>query len=229
MKRTHYANPTTMKNLFFVTITLSLLSICSVQSQNLVMTFSTGVSPKQSPTTHFIFVNRSSPRDEFTFDLAEVKASYFIGFGAKYDLKPFFFAAEAQYNKREYIYNIEYTFPGFGRSEQSQLLTESMNVINVPLSLGVDLGIVDVTSGFLPQIIISQNTDLKDLQGYNQNLKWLRFGWQSGVAANIGDMRLGVSMQMDFNNYADHAFIRKQNLSLQGRSTRMLGTLSYQF
>lgn len=218
-----------MKKLIFATITLSLLSISSAQSQNVVMTFSTGVSPQQSPTSHFIFVNRSSPRDEFTFDLAEVKASYFLGVGAKYDVKPFFFVAEAQYNKREYIYNISYTFPGFGRSEQTQLLSESMNVINVPLSLGVDLGAVDVTSGFLPQIILSQNSDLKDLEGYNQNLKWLRFGWQTGLAANIGDMRLGVSMQMDFNNYADHAYIRKQNLALQGRSTRMLGTLSYQF
>ncbi|MGB3080395.1 MAG: hypothetical protein WBB31_15045 [Saprospiraceae bacterium] len=218
-----------MKKLLFATITFIILSIYSAQGQNLVMTFSTGASPQQSPATHFIFVNRSSPRDEFTFDLAEVKASYFIGFGAKYDLKPFFLAAEAQYNKREYVYNIAYTFPGFGRSEQKQLLTESMNVINVPLSLGVDLGVVDVTSGFLPQIIISQSTDLNNLEGYNQNLKWLRFGWHTGLAANIGDLRLGVSMQMDFNNYADHAFIRKQNLSLQGRSTRMLGTLSYQF
>lgn len=218
-----------MKKLLFLISTLSTISLFSIQSQNVVMTFSTGVSPQQSPTTHFIFVNRSSPRDEFTFDLAEVKASYFIGVGAKYDVKPFFFQAEAQYNRREYIYDIEYTFPGFGRSEQKQSLAESMNIINVPLTLGVDLGVVDVTSGFLPQVILSHDTDLKDLAGYNQDLKWLRFGWHSGVAANIGDMRIGVSMQMDFNNYADHAYIRNQNLSLQGRSNRMLGTLSYQF
>jgi len=218
-----------MKKLIFISLILSLLPIFSAQSQNVFMTFSTGMSPQQTPATHYIFVNRSSPRNEFTFDLAQVKASYFIGFGAKYDVKPFFFAAEAQYNRREYIYNIAYTFPGFGRSEQTELLTESMNVINVPLSLGVDLGIVDVVSGFLPQVILSQDSDLRNLEGYNQNLKWLRFGWHTGLAANIGSMRAGLSMQMDFNNYADHAFIRDQSLSLQGRSTRMLGTLSYQF
>ncbi len=218
-----------MEKLLLFTISLSAFSILSVQSQEVVMTFSTGVSPQQTPTTHFIFVNRSSPRDEFTFDLAQVKAAYFIGVGVKYDLNPFFLAAEAQYNKREYIYNISYTFPGFGRSEQSQLMTESMNVINLPLTLGVDLGVVDVISGFLPQVILSQSTDLSGLTGYSQDLKWLRFGWHSGIAANVANMRVGVSMQMDFNNYADHAFIREQNLSLQGRSTRLLGTLSYQF
>ncbi|HZV71527.1 MAG TPA: hypothetical protein VFG10_18370 [Saprospiraceae bacterium] len=218
-----------MKKLIFISITLSLLPIFSTHAQDVLMTFSTGMSPQQTPATHYIFVNRSSPRNEFTFDLAQVKASYYIGFGAKYDVEPFFFAAEAQYNRREYIYNIAYTFPGFGRSEQTELLTESMNVINVPLTLGVDLGIVDVTSGFLPQVILSQDSDLRNLDGYNQELKWLRFGWHTGLAANIGSMRAGLSMQMDFNNYADHAFIRDQSLSLQGRSTRMLGTLSYQF
>ena len=193
------------------------------------MTFSTGVSPQQNPDMHYIFVNRATPRDEFTFDLTQVKASYFVGVGAKYALTNFFFAAEAQYNKREYIYDILYTFPGFGRSEESQLMTETMNVINLPLTLGVDLGLVDFTSGFLPQIVLSQSTELSNLNGYSQDLDWLRFGWHSGVAANIGEMRIGMSMQMDFNNYADHAYIREQNLALQGRATRLLANLSYQF
>ena len=217
-----------MKNFILISIVL-ITSIFTGHAQNVAMTFSTGVSPQQNPETHYIFVNRSNPRDEFTFDLAQVKASYFIGVGAKYDLKPFFVAAEAQYNRREYIYNIEYTFPGFGRSEQSELMTESMNVINVPLTLGVDLGIVDITSGFLPQVILSQSSDLNDLADYSQDLQTLRFGWHSGVAANVGSMRVGVSMQMDFNNYADHAYIREQSLALSGRSTRLLGTVSYQF
>lgn len=198
-------------------------------AQDVQMTFTAGVSPQQTPITNHIFVNRSSPRDEFTFDLSQVKASYFVGVGAKYDLKPFFLAAEALYNRREYIYNISYTFPGFGRTEQTQVMTENMNIINIPLTLGVDLGVVDVTSGFLPQIIMSHDSDLAGLNGYSQKLDWLRFGWHSGVAANINNMRVGVSWQMDFNNYADHAYIHDQNLTLQGRSNRLLGTVTYLF
>jgi hypothetical protein len=34
---------------------------------------------------------------------------------------------------------------------------------------------------------------------------------------------------MDFNNYGDHAYIRDQNLELQGQSSRLLGTISYEF
>ena len=97
------------------------------------------------------------------------------------------------------------------------------------LHLGVDLGIVDVTSGFLPQIIVSQDSDLSNLPGYSQKLDRLRFGWHSGLAANVKDMRIGLSYQMDFNNYADHAYINGHNLTLSGRSRRVLGTLSYVF
>jgi hypothetical protein len=183
----------------------------------------------QTPPSHYIFVNRSSPRDEFTFDLLQVKAAYFVGVGAKYDLQPFFLAAEAQYNRREYIYDVVYTFPGFGRTEQSVQYAEYMNVINVPLSLGVDLGTVDVVSGFLPQIVLSQQSELENLIGYSQKLSRVRFGWHTGFAVNVSQLRIGVNYQMDFNNYADHAYIRNQPLALQGRSTRILGTIAYNF
>ena len=48
--------------------------------------------------------------------------------------------AEAQYNKREYVYDIQYTYPEFVRTEDVQQYAETMHVINVPLTLGVDLG-----------------------------------------------------------------------------------------
>ena len=211
-----------------------LLLCCSLfpfagNAQDVVMTFTAGVSPQQTPVSNHIFVNRSSPRNEFTFDLAQVKASYFIGVGAKYDMNPFFLAAEAQYNRREYVYNVAYTFGDFGRSEQTEVYAEQMNVINVPLTLGVDIGLVDITSGFLPQVIVSHQSDLSNLEGYSDKLSPFRLGWHSGVAYRLNQMSIGLNWQMDFNNYADHAYVLDQHLSLQGRSNRLLGTLSYQF
>jgi hypothetical protein len=193
------------------------------------MLFTAGVSPQQTPAPHHIIVNRSTPRDEFTFDLSQVKASYLIGLGARYNLKQFFFTGEAQYNRREYVYNMAYTFPEFVRSETTQQMTESMNVINVPLSVGVDLGVVDVTSGFLPQFVISQKSDLSQVNGYSQKLDRVRLGMHTGLAVKIKDLRVGLSWQLDFNNYADHVYIKDQNLSLSGRSSRILGTMSYIF
>jgi len=217
-----------MRKFFFLAILLISAWYNTAFSQ-FSMTVTTGISPQQTPTSHYIFVNRSSPRDEFTFDLNTVKASYFIGVGTRYDVKPFFFLAEAQYNKREYVYDVSYTYTGRGRTEQTTQYHEQMNVINIPLSVGVDLGIVDVSSGFLPQLILSQQSDLTQITGYHQDLKFFRFGWQTGIALNVNQMRIGLNWQTDFNNYADHAFIRSQSLTLAGRSSRLLGTFSYIF
>jgi hypothetical protein len=227
----NYTTPTNsikMKKLIFLTFVVMTVVLNTGYSQ-FSMTVTTGISPQQTPASHYIFVNRSSPKDEFTFDLNTVKASYFIGVGTRYDVQPFFFQAEAQYTKREYVYDVSYTYTGRGRTDQVTQYHEQMNVINIPVSVGVDLGVVDVTSGFLPQIIVSQQSDLSQLTGYNQNLKSLRFGWQSGIAANINQLRIGLNWQMDFNNYADHIYIRSQSLALAGRSSRLLGTLSYVF
>ena len=217
-----------MKNLTALFVLSLLFFSIDVEGQ-VTMTMTAGISPQRTPEAHYIFVNRSSPRDEFTFDLSTVKASYFIGVGARYDIKPFFFSAEAQYNKRQYVYNIAYTFPGFGRTEEVVQYTESMNVINLPVSIGVDLGIVDVINGFIPQVIVSHQTDLEDFRGYSDKLSPVRFGWHSGIAANIANMRIGLDWQMDFNNYADHIYINDQNLALAGRSSRIVGTLTYNF
>jgi hypothetical protein len=216
-----------IKQTFLILVLLT--SLLTTAGSQITMTFSAGVSPQQTPESHYIFVNRSTPRDEFTFDLAQIKSSYFVGVGAKYDLEPFFFTAEAQYNKREYIYDISYTFPAFGRSGQDIQYSEYMNVINVPVSLGVDLGAVDVSSGFLPQLIVSQQSDLEGITGYSQKLKRLRLGWHTGLAVNINQLRVGVNWQMDFNNYVDHAYVREQSLRLQGRPTRVIGTVGYIF
>jgi hypothetical protein len=201
--------------------------VVSMHSQ-LSMVVTTGISPQQTPPSHYIFVNRSTP-DEFTFDLRTVKASVFIGAGARYDIKPFFFQAEAQYNKREYVYDVSYVYTGRGRTDEVTEYEEQMDVINLPVSVGVDLGILDVTSGFVPQFILSQQSDLADLEGYNQDLKTMRFGWQTGIAANVNQLRIGLNWQSDFNNYADHANIRNQSLELAGRTSRLLGTLSFIF
>ncbi len=190
---------------------------------------SAGVSPQQSPETPYVFANRSTPRNEFTFDLAQVKASPFIGAGAEYRFAPFFVNAEAQYARREYVYDVTGTYPGFPRSQEATTYTESMDMVNLPLTLGVNLGVIDVTSGFLPQFVVSHRTDLDQIAGYTQDQNALRMGWHGGVAARLTHLRIGFSYQMDFQNYGDHMAVNGDPLRLQGRSSRLVGSVSYIF
>jgi len=207
---------------------LAIFSLTDIHAQ-FSMVASMGISPQQSPGNHYIFVNRSTPRSEFRFNISRVKASYFIGGGTRYDLKPFFFQAEAQYNKREFVYDVEYTYPEFVRSDETIEYTESMHVINLPVSIGVAVGVMEVTSGFLPQLVVGHETDLDHISGYADNINPLRFGWHTGIAARLAGLRIGLDWQMDSNSYADHIYINTQNLDLKGKSSRVVGLLTYQF
>lgn len=213
---------------FLIIACCSFISFNALQAQFSIIS-SVGISPQQSPEGHYIFVNRSSPESEFTFNLSQVKASYILGAGVRYSMAPFFLMTEAQYNKRSYVYDIVPTSSTFVRSEETIQFTESMHAINVPVSVGVELGFIEVFSGFLPQVIVAHKTDLNQLTGYSDDLKTLRFGWHTGIAAKVKKLRIGLTYQMDSNNYADHISINEQQLKLTGRSSRLIGSLSIAF
>lgn len=217
----------TIRN-FFIIACFSVISFNVLEAQ-VSMVYSLGISPQQAPEGHYIFVNRSSPKSEFTFNLAQVKASYFVGAGVRYTMAPFFLMTEAQYNKRSYVYDIVPTSSSFERSEDAIEFTESMHIINVPVTVGVELGFIEVFSGFLPQVVVSHQTELDQLTGYSDDLRTLRFGWHTGIAAKVDKLRIGLTYQQDSNNYADHISINDQQLKLTGRSSRIVGSLSVAF
>jgi len=219
-----------MKNVFYLPLLLMfiLFSTKDVHAQFSVVT-SVGIAPQQTPNGNYILVNRSAPRTEFTFNLSQVKASYFLGAGTRFDFAPFFLMAEAQYNKREYVYDIDYTYPAFGRSAETIKYAETMHVINVPVSVGVTIGFMEVTSGFITEFIASHESELENISGYSEDLSPVRFGWHSGLAAKLANFRIGANWQMDFNNYADYAYVNNESLKLQGKSSRIVGFISYQF
>jgi hypothetical protein len=216
-----------LRILSFSALTTLLAYLPATAQWSLVV--SAGVSPQQSPGTPYIFVNRSTPRNEFTFDLAQVKSSPFIGAGAEYRFAPFFVNAEAQYTRREYVYDVTGTYPGFPRSAETTSYTQSTDLVNLPLTLGVNLGVIDVTSGFLPQFVVSSRTDLDQIEGYSEDRETMRLGWHGGVAARLTHLRIGLSYQMDFHNYGDHMAVNGDPLRLQGRSSRLMGSISYIF
>ncbi len=219
-----------MKNVLYLPLFLmfTLFSTKDVQAQFSVVT-SMGIAPQQTPNGNYILVNRSAPKTEFTFNLSQVKASFFLGAGTRFDMHPFFFMAEAQYNKREYVYDIDYTYPAFGRSEQTIQYAETMHVVNLPVSVGVDIGFIEVTSGFITEFIVSHQSELENISGYSDDLSPVRFGWHSGLAAKLSKFRIGANWQMDFNNYADYAYVNNESLRLQGKPSRIVGFISYQF
>jgi hypothetical protein len=91
------------------------------------------------------------------------------------------------------VYDIAYTFPGCGRIEEVVQYSESMQVINLPVSIGVDLGIIYVINGFIPQVIASHQTELENFRSYPDKCNPIRFGWHSGIAVHVANLWIGLA------------------------------------
>ena len=221
---------TTMKNQIYILMVAFLVTASMQQlaaQQQWVV--SMGVAPQQTPQGHYIFANREQPKNEFTFNLNKVKSSYYLGVGTRYTIAPFFFQGEAQYNQQSYVYDVSYTYPEFVRSSEVLEYTETTHMINVPVSIGVDLKFMEFTSGFIPKFVVAHQNEMEAINGFEDDMNTVQFAWQAGLAAKLASVRLGITCQMDMKQYGSHMNVNGESLTLTGKPTRIVGTASYIF
>ena len=211
-------------------LTLFLFSAFSLKGQELHFGVQVGIAPGYDPGTNFIIVNRSDAQSEFTFNANKVHNAVYAGGFAKLDLSdPFFLRVEAMYNQSTTDYLLNFLGSDLPRSSQSAVYSETTRQLDLPVSIGVDLGVVNVVSGFTTQLMLDQDSELEQIAGYEKDLAFARFGFHSGVALDFTPLRIEFRYMMNFHNYGDHIRVNDQNLGLDNTPGRILGTLSYQF
>lgn len=218
-----------MKKLISILI-LPLFITASLSAQLFDFGVSAGMAPAMDPNTDHIFVNRATPRSEFTFNAIKVSDAPFVGGFVHFKLeKPFYIKAEALYTQYNTDYELRFLGSEFPRSSQTGIFTETIRQIDIPISMGVALGIVEVNSGFTTHLTLSQKSELDIINNYSKDLDFARFGMHTGVAVHFEPVRLEVRYVLDFFTYADHLRVADQNLSLDNTPGRLMATMSYQF
>lgn len=215
----------------FLLLSLTILFLLNTtQAQDIDFGFQAGIAPTSEPGTNYIFVNRSDPRHEFTFNAIKVHNAIYVGGFTEFRLnEPFFVKAEFMYNQFNTDYELNFLGTDFPRSSTSTIYSETIRQFDLPVSIGVDLGNFDVTSGFTAHLLLNQDTELEQIPGYAKAMDPVRFGFHSGVGFNYSPVKLQFRYVMDFFTYGDHMTVNGQNLSLDNTPGRILGTLSYQF
>lgn len=189
-----------------------------------------GAAPVVAPNTNYTIANRAVPVDEFTFNISDIKNGFYAGAFSQYDLDAsFFLRAEALYNWYEIDYLINYTFESRFRSSDEVTYTEKVHRVDLPLSLGARIGAFEVVSGLVPRFILKNENEMASMEGYSEEMKTLQLGFHSGVGINIQHVKIGMSYQMDFQNYGAHIRFRGESLDLQNRPSRIIFTLGYEF
>src|SRR5690606_27288283 len=125
-------------------------------------------------------------------------------FGAfvRLDNQPYWFMAEVLTYGWEDTYSIFYTYET--GSEGNRNLTDGKRVIEVPVSIGVTLGKVEIFSGFAPARVVSEDTQLTEIPGYVSTESKLQVGWHTGIGLNFGSILVDLRYAHTFANYGEH-------------------------
>jgi len=203
------SNLNTMKNLFFPTLVLLIFNLSLLaQDQSYKWTLYGSFSPQQSPVAPDLLVNRHAPKDEFSFNLKNVKPELSIGVRRNFKFSsPFFGTLGMEYSEKEEIYSMQFTFPNEPvRANYYELLT-TRKTITIPAGVGVRLGRLEVTSGLKAQYTLESYMEGDMTMGIRMAKTKVQAGWYTGVGFNFNRVRVGVdyqSMLIRDGNYLTH-------------------------
>lgn len=217
-----------MKNFFNIATLFFLLSFGA--NAQFSLGFKGGTSPSVTPNTFYTIANRTSPRNEFSFNITNVNSAIYLGGFAQMDIdQNFFLRGEALYNSYENNYLVRYTFESRFRSSQEKVYLEKVQRLDFPVSIGARLGVVEINSGIVTRLMIQNENEMQEIKGYGESIKTVQMGVQTGVGLNLMNVNIGLTYQLDFQNYGSHIIFDNENLDLQSSPARLVATLGYQF
>ena len=186
-----------------------------------------GISPGSKPESASILINRNNPHEEFQFNMTRVKQQYYGGFGLHLSLRtPFFVEGGLYYSKKTSDYEVRYKMPKDDRS-RIQIMNETEEIIHVPVSLGVSMGSVDVTSGITVYKNLSRVKQLSHINGFQQEGNPWKFGWQMGIRYPIQRILVGMEFQGTLNRVGQGMKVNDDSLELQNVPGKLVFSIQY--
>jgi hypothetical protein len=175
----------------------------------------TGVSPKSTPQNAGRLINRHLPHEEFVFNMIQAEPQVFGGVKAQMALaSPFFIDAGLLYTKAKSTYHAAYTIIDAEHPQPDYFMHESRHMLLLPVNIGVNIGIIDVMSGFRLLHTLEKKSELSNLHEYVENTPASQLGWQGSIGVNIHRSRLGIEYQGNFSRVGAGMSMMGQSLEL---------------
>ena len=216
-----------MKKILMTTAVCALLSV--VASAQLSFGVRASYSPTVNPRTDALLINPGIPETEALFNADKVKYPGQIGVTARYDMDHFWFMSELMYgyNKTTYSKRNTYNYTEFPTT--TEYFTVSSGYLELPVTAGVKLGIVEIFSGLYLDGRIHGQNDLTQIDGYRDDSAWLKGGWLSGIGVNLDPVLVDIRYQQLFTNYGKDQYLNGQELLLKNAPARMTVSAAFMF
>jgi hypothetical protein len=116
-----------------------------------------------------------------------------------------------------------------GTGTISQLAKQKIGRMDVPVLVGVKLGSLRLGLGPVGSIIVSDQSDLKDITGYEATLKSATFGYQIGAGADLWKISIDLRYEGNLSKLGDQLNIGGQTINLDNRVRQVLISLGFSF
>ena len=208
------------------------LVLCTCHTTNVCAQFSFGFrlgkAPSVSPGTSYLMLNRNDPLNESLFNIEQVNFSEQFGLMIRTEGPNFWFSVEVLYGQSKTRYSMIYTREAL-MYKTDPVYYEKKSFLDIPLSAGVKLGVIEIFSGFSITKDLTMASELSTIDGFQMSMSQAHLGWHSGIGVNFGHVLMDIRYQQQFNNYGQGQFINQQELVLKNAPTRVLITAGFRF
>ncbi len=209
------------KNLLITALLLVLAGIAHGQARFGLLV---GLNTTELKPGDFI---QFSPEGMEELKLAIEEANYGFHFGAfgQFQIATFFIRPEVVYNSN----SVDFRLDSLSGAPVS-VLTEKYQNLDIPIIAGTKLGPVRVGAGPVGHVFLASTSDLTDIEGYRQDFKNLKVGFQAGIGIDLfKKFSFDLRYEGNFNKFGDHIVIGGQNYAFSQNPERIVATLGIAF
>ncbi len=151
---------------------------------------------------------------------------YHIGGFMRASLVGIFIQPELYFSSIANEFNVE-DISGAGTADQ--LVTQKIGRMDVPILVGVKLGTFRLGLGPVGSIIVSDQSDLTDITGYEATLKSATFGYQLGAGLDIWKLGIDLRYEGGLTKLGDQLDIGGHTINLDNRVRQIIISLAINF
>ncbi len=197
------------------------------QKENKWLTFGlrAGISTSDISADDLMVINSDSANE---LGLSIKEAKYGIHFGAMLRIGHKFYVEPGLYfNSNTVDFSVE-EVDGFGNTV-STIRSESYQDLDIPLLFGLKFGPIRLNAGPVGHVHINSNSDLIDIDGYEQKFEDMTFGWQGGLGVDLWRLSVDLKYEGNFSKFGEHIHIYGQDLNFSDTESRFLLSVGYNF
>lgn len=151
---------------------------------------------------------------------------YHIGGFMRASLAGIFIQPELYFSSIANEFNVE-DISAAGTADQ--LVKQKIGRMDVPVLVGVKLGTFRLGLGPVGSIIVSDQSDLTDITGYEATLKSATFGYQLGAGFDIWKLGIDLRYEGNLTKLGDQLDIGGHTINLDNRVRQIIISLAINF